>query len=220
MLLSLRDMIAWNEVVRTRRVLKPESWELMLSPAVLTSGRRYPYGFGWFLDEARGHVIQEHGGAWQGFITQYTRLPDDDLAVIVLSNARTMAPARLALEVGALFNAALAPVPPPAAPIADADPAATAYVRRILAKVAAGELAQSDFAVVRQTVFPRMQAALTAMLRGKGGPTRLALLARREVGDDVELQYYAWFAAERFRVVATLAPDRRLTGLRIAPEPE
>ncbi len=31
MLLSLRDLIAWNEVVRTRRVLRPESWTLMMS---------------------------------------------------------------------------------------------------------------------------------------------------------------------------------------------
>jgi CubicO group peptidase (beta-lactamase class C family) len=31
MLLSLRDMLAWNETVRQRRVLRPESWALMLA---------------------------------------------------------------------------------------------------------------------------------------------------------------------------------------------
>ncbi len=218
MLLSLRDMIAWNETVRSRRVLKPESWALMLSPAVLNSGRTYPYGFGWFFSEAGGQVVQEHGGSWQGFITQYTRFADDDLAIVILSNARTLAPSRLAMEIGALFNPKLAVAPPPVTPIADRDPAATRYVRAILAKVAAGTLEQSDFAFVRQTVFPRMRAALVGTLRGKGEATRLELLARREIGDDVELQYFAWFGGERFRITVSLGPSGGLTGLRITPE--
>jgi hypothetical protein len=48
--------------------------------------------------------------------------------------------------------------------------------------------------------------------------TRLELLARREVGDDVERQYVAWFGAERFRVLVTLGPQGKLTALRISPE--
>ena len=218
MLLSLRDMIAWNEVVRTRRILRPESWALMMSPTPLNSGRAYPYGFGWFIGEAGGQVVQEHGGAWQGFITQYTRFADDDLAVVVLSNARTLAPPTLAMEVAALFNPRLAPVPAPVTPIADRDTAGTAYVRGILAKGAGGELEMADFEVVRQTIFPRIRAALVGTLRGKGAPTRMELLARREVGDDVERQYFAWFGAERFRVVVSVGPAGRLTALRVTPE--
>ena len=126
----------------------------------LNSGRAYPYGFGWFIGEAGGQVVQEHGGAWQGFITQYTRFADDDLAVVVLSNARTLAPPTLAMEVAALFNPRLAPVPAPVTPIADRDTAGTAYVRGILAKGAGGELEMADFEVVRQTIFPRIRAAL------------------------------------------------------------
>ncbi len=217
MMLSLRDLIAWNEVVRRHLVLKPESWELMMSPTSLNSGRTYPYGFGWFIGEAGGQVVQEHGGVWQGFVTQYTRFAGEDLAVIVLSNARAPAPAQLALEVAGQFNPAFAPTPPPSTPIVDPDPAATAYLRGLLAKVAAGKLELSDFAVVRQTIFPRMRAVLTAAIKDKGEPTRLELLARRDVGDDVELQYFAWFGAERFRVVVSLGPGRGLTGLRIVP---
>lgn len=218
MLLSLRDMIAWNEVVRTRRILRPEHWALMMSATPLNSGRTYPYGFGWFIGEAGGQVVQEHGGAWQGFITQYTRFADDDLAVVVLSNARTLAPPTLAMEVAALFNPRLAPVPAPSTPIADGEPAATAYVRGILVKGASGELDLADFEVVRQTIFPRIRAALTGALRGRGAPTRLELLARREVGDDVERQYFAWYGTERFRVVVSIGPAGRLTAVRVTPE--
>jgi CubicO group peptidase (beta-lactamase class C family)/imidazolonepropionase-like amidohydrolase/Tol biopolymer transport system component len=218
MLLSLRDMIAWNEVVRTRAVLTPESWARILAPMTLNSGRTYGYGFGWFIGEAGGAPLHEHGGTWQGFVTQYSRYTADDLAVVVLANARTMAPAVIASAVAALHDPALVPVPPVTAPRADPDPATTAYVTRMLAKTANGDLQLADFAFVRQTIFPRMRASLTSLLHGKGAPTRLEFLARRAVGDDTETEYYAWFGRERYRVVVSLAPTGGLTGLRITLE--
>ena len=63
-----------------------------------------------------------------------------------------------------------------------------------------------------------MRAALTATVQGKGPLTRLELLARREIGDDVERQYFAWFGTQRFRVLVTLGPLGKLTALRITPE--
>lgn len=218
MLMSLRDMIAWNEVVRQKRLLRPENWALMLAATHLNSGRSYPYALGWFLGEANGHPVQEHGGVWQGFVSQYTRFPDEDLAVVVLSNARAMAPAALAMQVAALVDSSLAASPPPMTAIPDREPQATAAVRAVLTKVSGGALSLDDFEVVRQTIFPRMKAALTAALKGKGAPTRLELLARREVGDDVERQYFAWFGAERFRVQVSLGPQGKLTALRITQE--
>ena len=218
MLVSIRDLIAWNEVVSTRRLLRPESWTLMLSASRLPSGRDYPYALGWFLGEAGGHPMQEHGGTWQGFVSQYTRFPDQDLAVMVLSNARAMAPATLAMQVAALYDSSLVPTPPPSAAIPDREPQATATVQAILTRVAAGSLVLEDFEVVRQTIFPRMRAALTATVQGKGPLTRLELLARREIGDDVERQYFAWFGTQRFRVLVTLGPLGKLTALRITPE--
>jgi hypothetical protein len=163
--------------------------------------------------------VQEHGGAWQGFITQFTRFADDDLAVVVLSNARTQAPATLAMDIAAVINPTLKPAPAPVAPIVDRERAATDYVRGILTRVAAGSLDISEFEVVRQTVFPRLRAALTGTLRNRGAPSRLELLARREIGDDVERHYFAWYGDDCFRVVVSTGPAGRLTALRIVPEP-
>lgn len=219
MLLSLRDMIAWNEAVRTRAILKPESWARILSPVTLNSGKTYPYGYGWFIEEAGGAPVNQHGGSWQGFITQFTRYVGEDLAVIILTNARSMAAPVMAPQIAATFNPKLAPPAPVTVASADPDAATTAYVQRMLEKVAAGTLVLSDFAFVRQTIFPRMQAALTNTLRGKGAPTRMEFLARRAMGDDKEMEYYAWFGRDRFRVVASVGPNGGLTGLTIAPEP-
>jgi len=122
MLLNLHDMIAWNDVVANRRILSEPSWDLILNPMTLNSGRSYPYGFGWFLEEAGGQTVQQHGGNWQGFSTQFTRFIGDDLAVIVLANARSFDVAGLPNTIGALLNPSLERAPPPSTPIADPDP--------------------------------------------------------------------------------------------------
>ena len=218
MLLSLRDMIAWNEAVRARRVLSPASWELLLSPVTLASGKRHPYGFGMFVDTLRGAVVYQHGGAWQGFRTQFTRFEAADLAVIVLANSRSASPDVIASAVAAATSAALAPEPTPARPIVDREPEVTAFIRAVLEKTARGALAAEDFAFVRQTVLPRMRAFLNGVLKGAGPLTQLELLARREVGDDRAYLYRATYGASSFLVRPRLSSDGRLTGLQIEPE--
>ena len=219
MLMSVRDMIAWHEAVRSRRVLSEESWEEILSPMVLTSGRTYPYGFAWFLDEINGHPVQEHGGSWQGFIAQFTRFPEQDLGVIVLSNASSPGAPRIAEAVAALVDPELVRQPPPNTPINDPAPEMTATVSDILAKAGAGRLRLEDFAFVRQTAFPRIRAGVVRALDGRARPDRLELLSRERVGDDWRMQYYAHYPDSRLRVSVGIAPGGGLTALRLREEP-
>jgi len=210
MLFSLRDMIAWNETVRTRSILSPESWDQILTPMVLNSGNSHPYGFAWFFDEVAGQPVLEHSGAWQGFVNQYTRFPSQDLSVIVLTNARSTMSATLAMQIGAMIDPVLTPEAPATEPIAD-DPAVTAYVADMLEKMSDGSLELADFDFVRQTVFPRMRAALQAQLAGLGRADDLTLLASKQVGDDTELEYRATWGDRRMRVTLTIGPDGGLT---------
>ena len=106
----------------------------------------------------------------------------------------------------------------PTRSIADADPAATAIVRTALQKAAANTLTLADFTAYRQTVFPRLQAALARTLAGHTAPDRLLLLSRREVGDDTAFVYRAIYGSSAFLVRVSLGPDRRLTSLFVAPE--
>ncbi len=223
MLVTLEDMLAWDRIVRERSVLRPESWDLMQSPMVLPSGNTHPYGFGWFLDEVGGRERRHHGGAWQGFTTQYSTYPGSagsDLSVIVLANARSLATSALADELAALVDPRIVASPPPTTPISDPSPEQARYVSSMLAKAARGELELGDFEFVRQTIFPRIARAVSAVLQGLGAPDRMDLLAREPLGDDVALQYFAHYGARRFRVAAQLGPGGGLTGLRVREEPE
>ena len=59
--------------------------------ANLKNGRPNPdhYGFGWSIEEMKGHQVIGHGGSWQGFKTHISRYVDDKLTVVVLINQAT-----------------------------------------------------------------------------------------------------------------------------------
>lgn len=220
MLMSLNDMIAWNEAVRNRRILKPESWALMQSAVTLNSGKSYPYGFAWFIDSAGGQVVHQHSGSWQGFRTQFTRYEGDDLAVVVLANSGASDPIAIGNDVAAIMNPSLAAPPLPSTPLSDADPAITAKVQAILGKAARGEIALEDFSFIRQTIVPRMRTALAQRMKGVNPPAdRLDLLQRTDVGDDRRLVYRAFFGTRKFLVTVGITPDGGLMELQIREEP-
>ena len=218
MLLSVRDLVAWGETVRTRAVLTPESWAQILTPVTLRSGKPHPYGFGWFIDSLRGHVVYQHGGSWQGFRTQIYRYESADLTVAVLTNSGAANPAIIATDVATAIDSSLAPATLPTVPLRDADAAVTVKVREVLVRAAQNKLTTADFSFFRQTTFPRMQAFMARTLQGTTAPDRLELYLRRPVGDDTEYVYLARYGTRTFRVVVSLAPDGGLTGLIARPE--
>ncbi|HJU75532.1 MAG TPA: serine hydrolase [Gemmatimonadaceae bacterium] len=205
---SLRDLLAWEAGVRRRALLKPESWQQILSPVRLASGKPYPYGFGWSVDERRGQPLHSHGGAWQGFKTQLSRFIGDDLTIIVLANLAQADPGRVADGIAAILNPNLAVVPP--APIPDREPNVTAQLHRILDAARDGKLTPADFAYVRAGFFPATAKYYEELLKRLGKPARTQLVERREVGDDRVYRYELTFGDRVYMVSLGLAPDNRV----------
>jgi CubicO group peptidase (beta-lactamase class C family) len=83
---SVHDMAKWDEALNGNRVLSDASKSLMWTSAVLPSGDETGYGFGWRVGEYRGHPSVSHGGMVAGFVADFTRLLDQDLAIIVFAN--------------------------------------------------------------------------------------------------------------------------------------
>lgn len=106
--LSLNDLIAWDRGIRTRMVLKPESWQQIFTPVTLNSGRVHPYGFGFEIDRIAGRDIARHGGSWQGFKTYIARYGGDDITVIVLANLAQAIPGRIVERIAANLMPSLA----------------------------------------------------------------------------------------------------------------
>jgi N-acyl-D-amino-acid deacylase len=214
---SLRDLVAWDAVVKRRGILKPESWTTILTPVRLNSGKTYPYGMGWFLEERAGSPLQSHGGAWQGFKTQLSRFTGDDLDIIVLANLGNADQNRFAEGIAAIVNPSLAVKP--IAAMADNDPDVAARVLRLLETIRAGKLAPADFAYVRAGFFPDAARFYESQLQRLGAPSKPVLFERREVGDDRIVTYQVTFGSEVRYVRVAFAPDWRVSAFSMRPRP-
>jgi len=207
--LSLQDYIAWDRGLRDKKVLKPESWATINTPVTLTSGKRYPYGFGWSIDTVAGQLRIHHGGAWQGFQTYISRYIGDDMTVVALSNLGPSEPGLIVDGIAGVLDPALAPKP--SKPIADGDPKVREKLETILAATRDGRLSPNDFAYVRAGFFPTAAKAYQEMLAGVGKPDSVALFERNELGDDRMYLYEVRYGPKVFRVTLGLAPDDKVS---------
>jgi CubicO group peptidase (beta-lactamase class C family) len=209
---SVRDLIAWDAGVRARRVLRAESWNEVLTPVRLTSGKTYPYGFGWAIDERGGKPLHQHSGSWQGFKTRYSRFVGDDLSIIVLANLREADPTRFVDGIAAILNPSLAvPVP---TPIEDLEPQVTARMKRFVDAARRGALSAADFAYV-DGFFAGEAQHHADELKAAGELQRTTLLERKLLGDDRVYLYELGFAARTLWLRLGLAPDDRIVSFSI-----
>jgi CubicO group peptidase (beta-lactamase class C family) len=104
---SVKDLAAWDAALNARTFLRPESFEAWWTPVSLANGTTFPYGFGWDIEEQRGHRLIEHGGSWQGFRAAIARYLEQRLTVVVLSNLAQAQPEIMAHEIAGLLEPSL-----------------------------------------------------------------------------------------------------------------
>lgn len=87
------DLAKWEAALLTDRILTSASKNEMWTPVVLNDGQKFPYGFGWQLNDwpadspvPTGVPMIRHGGSIPGFRASIARWPSYGLAVIVLTN--------------------------------------------------------------------------------------------------------------------------------------
>jgi CubicO group peptidase (beta-lactamase class C family) len=80
---NVGDLARLDAALYSDRLLSEESRRTMWAPTELPSGESIPYGLGWEVWRLRGHGAHYHAGLTGA---EFLRLPDDTLAVIVLTN--------------------------------------------------------------------------------------------------------------------------------------
>jgi CubicO group peptidase (beta-lactamase class C family) len=132
---TVNDMARWAIGLNHARI--PDSAGLAMSwtPVRLNDGGTYPYGFGWRLDDQRGHPRIGHGGSWQGFRTSIQRYPEYGLTVIALANLDAAMPEVVTTTIAGILEPALLP-PHLLPPSAEGPPEP---IERLLTDLAAGK---------------------------------------------------------------------------------
>ena len=75
------DLYRWHNALLTNTILTKAQQEKAYTPV------RNKYGYGWDIDSLEGKRRVGHGGGIHGFITNIARVPEDDVCIVLLSNA-------------------------------------------------------------------------------------------------------------------------------------
>ena len=83
------DLARWSHLLATGRVLLPESYATMTTPARLNDNTiaHFGYALGVYAQTLEGHPVVWHNGIIDGFQSALLYLSDQDMAIAVLTNA-------------------------------------------------------------------------------------------------------------------------------------
>jgi D-alanyl-D-alanine carboxypeptidase len=110
---TVGDFVQWQRALAGGKVMSPESFRLMTTPATLNNGEHTRYGFGLFSGDLLGHKNFSHTGGIPGFTTMAYDFPDDTLNVVVFTNYDAVSPAFLAGNIARIAYGAAPEVAPP-----------------------------------------------------------------------------------------------------------
>ena len=75
------DLYLWHQALEQNKILSKAQQEKAYTPV------KNNYGYGWVIDSINGKRRVGHGGGIHGFVTNESRVPEDDIDIVMLSNA-------------------------------------------------------------------------------------------------------------------------------------
>lgn len=99
---TIGNLLQWQADLRSGRVVRPETYRLMTTPALLADGTPTRYGFALDLYTLHSHPTVEHSGGINGFSADLAYYPADSLSVVVLMNSDATDAALLARRIAEL----------------------------------------------------------------------------------------------------------------------
>ncbi len=214
--LTARDLLLWDQAMYGDKILNEAQRTASFTPVKLNDGKTSNYGYGWQLDPINGHRSISHGGSWQGFKTQLSRLVDDKLTVIVLANSASANPVKLTDLIFAHYEPKLAKVPEKA--IEDAEPAVTARARAAIASITAGQVPTGLGGQAAAGITPDQVKFMAPQLKELGPLIKVEALTRKVDGEKRRYRYRFLHADEALIVDMTIGKADLIEALRLRPE--
>ncbi len=100
---TVEDLAKWVMNFESKVIANDAVMTQMHEQGILNSGEKINYAFGLSIGEYKGLKTVGHGGSDAGFRSQVVRFPEEDFAVIVLSNLSAISTNRLAMQVADIY---------------------------------------------------------------------------------------------------------------------
>jgi CubicO group peptidase (beta-lactamase class C family) len=197
-----QDLAKWDIGMLDQRLLKPATYKEMQTAVVLRNGVGVKYGLGIFVDSKSGHRFLEHGGEVSGFTSENVVFPDDNAAIVVLTNQdSTGAPAEIGRQIAkALFMVA------DAASVQDQKQA-----RQILEDLQHGKIDRSLFTDNGNSYFSDEAIKdFASSLTPLGAVKELTLQSGGNRGGMTYRAYHATFAQKTLEISIYRMPDGKI----------
>lgn len=108
---TTEDLLAWDAALSSGRLLSRELTEKMFAPL------HGSYACGWMISELFGRRCVNHFGDISGYYSDLLRLPDQDAAIIVLSNMNVVPVTQVSRELAKILFEKPVSLPLPAVPV-------------------------------------------------------------------------------------------------------
>ncbi len=203
------DLALWDISLIKRSLLNPTSLKALTTGVLLKNGSDTGYALGLGVSNRDGHRVWSHGGGVAGFISQNSILPDDGIAVTVLTNQDDPAASRITHEILSLLTA---PAEDPGAA------ASLERVRLVFHEFQEGKLDRSLFNADANAYFTQQAIEdFSASLKPLGTPTSFT---QTHSGDRGGMRYrlFSIRTATRLLNLSTFATsDGKLSQYLIHP---
>ncbi len=100
---TVEDLAKWVMNFESKVIANDAVMTQMHQQGILNSGEKINYARGLSIGEYKGLKTVGHGGSDAGFRSQVVRFPEEDFAVIVLSNLSAISTNRLAMQVADIY---------------------------------------------------------------------------------------------------------------------
>ena len=90
---NLDEMYRWDQALYGELLVSQATLATAFTAGLNNKGESIEYGFGWRIDETRGHKRVFHSGSWVGFRTHVARIPELRFSIVILSNRSEFSPA-------------------------------------------------------------------------------------------------------------------------------
>lgn len=210
--MTAHDLALWNISLMNGSILKPASMTALTTEVKLKSGASTGYALGLSVGNNSGHRRWAHGGGMAGYLSANFTLPDDRIAVTVLSNGETNAHSEVARMIEGLVLAR--PPEPPGAPSLEA-------VKRVFRDLQQGKLDRSmltsdlDYYFTKQAV-----ADFESSLKGLGDPIEFRQTSSQERGGMTVRNFRIRAGGKTLSLSTFFTPDGKLAQYLIAVVPQ
>ena len=100
---TTEDLLKWQNALLSNTLLKEASIKQAMTPTLLNSGKRIPYGYGFRLSKLGNSPVIAHTGSTKGFTSIALFLPQENMYITALTNCNCKNVNNIVKQVAELF---------------------------------------------------------------------------------------------------------------------